>query len=85
MILNTFKLVVKRLWNITTYKTTKRGRENDLILLKPIKKEFKKVIDSDVPIKEKRRILSEPQVGRGIFTLLASTILPALFSFLQMK
>ena len=62
------------------YKTTKRGRENDLMLLKPIKKEFKKVSDPDVSIKEKRKVLSKPQVGHGIFTLLAGTILPELIS-----
>ena len=67
------------------YKTTKRGRENDLILLKPIKKEFEKVMDPDVSIKEKRKVLSKPQVGYGIFTLLVSTILPKLISLLQMK
>ena len=42
-------------------------------------------MDPDVSIKEKHRIFSEPQVGQGVFTLLASTILPALFSLLQMK
>ena len=62
------------------YKTTKRGRENDLMLLKPIEKEFVKVMDPDVSITEKREILSKPQVGQGIFTLLASTVLPALIS-----
>ena len=62
------------------YKTTKRGWENDIMLLKPIRKEFENVMDPDVSIKEKRKILSKPQVGQGIFTLLASTILPALIS-----
>ena len=62
------------------YKTTKRGKETDLMLLKPIKKEFVKVMDPDVSIIEKREILSKPQVGHGIFTLLASTVLPALIS-----
>ena len=62
------------------YKTTKRGRENDLMLLEPIKKEFVKVMDPDVSITEKREILSKPQVGQGIFTLLASTVSPALIS-----
>ena len=62
------------------YKTTKRGRENDLMLLEPIRKEFENVMDPDVSIKKKREILSKPQVGQGIFTLLASTVLPALIS-----
>ena len=62
------------------YKINKRGRENDLMLLEPIKKEFENVMDSDVSIMETREILSKPQVGQGIFKLLASTILPALIS-----
>ena len=62
------------------YKTTNKGRKYDLMFVNPIKREFKKVIDPDVSIKEKRRILSESQVGQGSFTLLASTILPALIS-----
>ena len=53
------------------------------MLLKPIKKEFEKVMDPDVPIKEKRKVLSKPQVGHGIFTLLASTVLPALISLFR--
>ena len=62
------------------YKITKRGRENDLMFLNPIKREFEKVMDPDVSIKEKRKVLSKPQVGHGVFTLLASTVLPALIS-----
>ena len=62
------------------YETTKRERESDLMFLKPIRKEFEKVSDPDVSIKKKRKILSKPQVGHGIFTLLASTVLPALIS-----
>ena len=62
------------------YKTTKRGRKYELQFLKPMEKEFEKGMDSDVSIKEKREILSKPQVGHGNFTLLASTILPALIS-----
>ena len=62
------------------YKTTKRGRENDLMLLKPIKMEFEKVRDLDVSIKEKREILSKQLVGHGIFILWASTILHELIS-----
>ena len=43
-------------------------------------KEFEKVKDPDVSIMERHEILSKPQVGQGIFTLLESTILPALIS-----
>ena len=47
---------------------------------KPIKKEFEKVSDPDGPINEKYEISTRPQVGHGIFPLLASTVLPALVS-----
>ena len=67
------------------YKTTNQGRKYNLMFLKPIKREFEKVRDPDLSIKEKHRILCKPQVGHGIFTLLASTLLPALIYFLQMK
>ena len=62
------------------YNSTDRWRKYDFMFLKPIKKEFEKVMDPDVSIKEKRKVLSKPQVGHGIFTLLASTVLPALIS-----
>ena len=61
-------------------KCTGNERKYDLMFLKPIKKKFEKVRDPDVSITEKRKILSKPQVGQGIFTLLASTVLPALIS-----
>jgi len=61
-------------------KQLRGGEKNDLMFLKPIKKEFKNVLDPDVPIKEKHKVLSKPQVWHGIFTLLASTVLPALIS-----
>ena len=48
--------------------------------LKPIKKEFEKVMDPDESITEKRKVLSKPQVGQGIFTFGASTVLPTLIS-----
>ena len=31
-------------------------------------------------VKKKRKILSDPQIGHGIFTMLASMILPAIIS-----
>ena len=31
-------------------------------------------------VKKKRKILSDPQIGLGIFTMLASMILPAIIS-----
>ena len=67
-------------------KCTGNERKSDLMFLKPIKKEFEKVMDPDMARIEKHENFSHPQVGHGIFTLLASTILPALVSlFKKMK
>ena len=52
------------------------------IFLKPISKEINTLSNKRKSVKTKREILSDPQIGKGIFTLLASTILPALISAL---
>jgi len=39
----------------------------------------------NVSMKKKRRILSKPQVGKGIFTAIASFVLPALISLITKK
>ena len=52
------------------------------LFLKPINKEINTLSNRRQSIKKKREILSDPQIGAGIFTLLASTILPALISAL---
>ena len=52
------------------------------IFLKPIQNEISILMDENKSVKSKREILSDPQIGNGIFTLLASTILPALISAL---
>ena len=52
------------------------------IFLTPIKKEINIISNKKASVKTKREILSDPQFGEGIFTLLAGTILPALISAL---
>ena len=52
------------------------------IFLTPIKKEINIISNKKASVKKKREILSDPQFGEGIFTLLAGTILPALISAL---
>ena len=51
-------------------------------IFKPIQKETDTQSNKRKSVKTKREILSDPQIGKGIFTLLASTILPALISAL---
>ena len=51
--------------------------------LKPIKLQVRKLADAKVSIKTKRKLLSNPQVGKGIFSILgtlASIIIPAIIS-----
>lgn len=50
--------------------------------LRNIKNDFKKLSNNKISLKTKRSILSKPQVGNGIFSLLASTIIPALVSLI---
>ena len=49
-------------------------------MLKPILKEIRILMDKNESVKKKRKILSDPQIGHGIFTMLASMILPAIIS-----
>ena len=53
--------------------------------LKPIRVDVRKLANSKLSVKSKRKLLSNPQVGHGIFTILASTVLPALISALASK
>ena len=48
----------------------------NLMYLEETSEEFEEITVSDVSIIEKHEILSHPQVGHGIFTLLAITALP---------
>ena len=52
------------------------------IFLPPIKEEIETLSNPKSSLKKKREILSHPQIGHGIFTLLATTVLPALVSLL---
>ena len=46
------------------------------------KRNIKRLVDYRETVGDKREILEKPQIGHGIFTLLAGTILPALVSAL---
>ena len=46
---------------------------------------LRKLSRKNVSLKKKRRILSKPQVGKGIFTAIASFVLPALISLITKK
>ena len=51
----------------------------------PIREDLRKLANTKLSVKAKRKLLSKPQVGRGIFTILATTVLPALISALASK
>ena len=53
--------------------------------LLPFKKEFIKLCNSQTPNKVRRSLLKNKQVGSGIFTILASTVLPILLSSIIKK
>ena len=53
--------------------------------LKPIKNEIRKLANSKISVKTKRKLLAIPQVGRGIVSAIATVVLPALISMLSRK
>ena len=64
-----------------------QGLENTKlkILLQPIHEYIYKLAEPELSMKKKRRILSKPQVGKGVFTALASFVIPALISLISKK
>ena len=53
--------------------------------LMPLRFHIRKLADPKVSVKEKKDILNVPQVGKGIFSLIATTVLPALISAIASK
>ena len=53
--------------------------------IKDIKPSFLKVADPSTPVKKKRKLLMKRQVGNGIFSLLASAVLPTLMGLVLSK
>merc|ERR1712215_342379 len=53
--------------------------------LESIKKYIRLLSKKKLSMKKKRLILSKPQVGRGVFTALASFVIPALISLITKK
>ena len=68
--------------NILKTKNTKfkLGRK-----LKPVRNEIRKIGNYQISVKTKRRLLSNPQVWRGILSDIASVVLPTLISLLPLK
>ena len=54
-------------------------------VLLPIKNSIDRLANPKYSLKKKRAILSKPQVGEGVFTALASFVIPALISMITKK
>ena len=52
------------------------------MLLEPMKLKIRKLADSNYPMEKKRQILSKSYVGKGVFTVVASFVIPTLISML---
>ena len=66
--------------NIPINKNNKFKLKKKLI---PIKNKIRKLGNSKISVKTKRRLLSTPQVGHGILSAIASVVLPSLISLLS--
>ena len=53
--------------------------------LNPISCHIIKLGDPEYSLKKKRAILSKPQVGEGVFSAIASFVIPALISMITKK
>ena len=51
--------------------------------LGPIKKSIRDLANESIPIEKKRNILMKKQIGHGIISLLASTLIPLLVSAIK--
>ena len=53
--------------------------------LTPLKNYIIRLANPKYSMKKKRQILSKPKVGKGVFTAIASFVIPALLSILTKK
>ena len=66
-------------------KLTEKKRANLRKKLGPIKNDIRKLSKPQTSIKKKREMLKDDQVGKGVFSLLASVIIPSIVSALAGK
>ena len=74
-------------YNIVHKKLPLKSRKKNQLKqsLMPIHKHVRQLANPQLQIKTKRRILKNPQTGAGIFTALASIVVPTLLSLLTSK
>ena len=59
-----------------------KSKRNLKYRLKPIRGQIRQLSDYKTSISTKKRLLSDPQVGGGVFNFLVSTALPALLALI---
>ena len=74
-------------YNIVHKKLPMDGKKRNQLKKKllPIHKDIRKLAKPNTAVSTKRKILKNPQVGAGIFTALASFVVPAIISLLTSK
>ena len=74
-------------YNIVQKKLPLNKSKNNQLKKKllPIHNEVRRLANPKLQIRTKRRLLKQPQVGSGVFTALASFVIPTLISLLSPK
>ena len=72
--------VANVLINVCTPTTSAQKRK-----VAALKKQMKKLTHKKTSVSMKRKLLQEPQVGAGIFSIIGTTVLPFLISLLAKK
>ena len=74
-------------YNIVNKKLPLNKTKNSQLKKKllPIHNEVRRLANPKLQLRTKRRLLKQPQVGSGVFTALASFVIPTLISLLTSK
>ena len=81
--------ICESIYNLLDTKNDKKFNitENQIKKIKKIFKKNKKLIrkltNENVNISKKRKVLNNDQLGKGIFSIIASIVLPALLSLIK--
>ena len=84
---NTINDICEACYNIVHKKLPLNKTENSQLKKKllPVHNEIRRLANPKLQIRTKRRLLKQPQVGSGVFTALASFVIPTLISLLSSK
>ena len=84
---NTINDICEACYNIVQKKLPLNKSKNSQLKKKllPIHEDVRRLANPKLQIRTKRRLLKKPQVGSGVFTALASFVIPTLISLLSSK